>query len=356
VRPEPDVGHHIRMADYDYELPNELIAQVPLEDRAASRLLVLRRDTGTIEHTRFVALPEHLAPGDLLVFNDSRVIPARLRIRRHTGGAGELLLLQQERDGAWIALGRPAKRLHAGEDVIVEHARDSAGEAGSATILGRDEHGLIRVRLDPTVEDDLDAYGAVPLPPYITAELRDRERYQTVFSHERGSAAAPTAGLHFTDAMMDALRKHGVELAFVTLHVGLDTFRPVTEDYAEDHEIHTEWCSVPEETIAAIEACRARGGRVIAVGTTSARTLETCGQRIERGERGAFSGPTGIYITPGYRWTVVDGLFTNFHLPKSTLMLMVSALAGRDAIMRAYREAIGERYRFYSFGDAMLII
>ena len=347
---------HIRMADYDYDLPHELIAQVPLDDRGASRLLVLDRTSGAIEHTRFTTLPGHLEPGDLLVFNDSRVIPARLRIRRHTGGAGELLLLRQEPDGAWLALGRPAKRLHPGEEVAVLHASDSAGDDGSATILGRDEHGLIRVLLGQAVAGNLEAYGAVPLPPYITAELKDRERYQTVYSHERGSAAAPTAGLHFTDAMLDRLRQRGVDLAFVTLHVGLDTFRPVTEAWAEEHEIHTEWCSVPEETVDAIEACRARGGRVIAVGTTSARTLETYGQRFDRGERGAFSGPTGIYITPGYRWTMVDGLFTNFHLPKSTLMLMVSALAGRDAIMRAYREAIGERYRFYSFGDAMLIV
>ena len=353
---EGSAGRRIRMADYDYDLPHELIAQVPLDDRAASRLLVLDRASGAIAHTTFRALPEYLRSGDLLVFNDSRVIPARLRIRRHSGGAGELLLLRREPDDTWVALGRPAKRMHPGEDVTVLHASDSEGGEGRATILGRDEHGLVRVRLGREVADDLDAYGAVPLPPYITAELRDRERYQTVYSHERGSAAAPTAGLHFTDVMMERLRQRGIDLAFVTLHVGLDTFRPVTEAWAEDHEIHTEWCSVPDETVAAIAACRERGGRVVPVGTTSARTLETYGQRFEQGEQGAFVGPTGIYITPGYRWTMVDGLFTNFHLPKSTLMLMVSALAGRDAIMRAYREAIGERYRFFSFGDAMLII
>jgi S-adenosylmethionine:tRNA ribosyltransferase-isomerase len=347
---------HIRMADYDYELPQELIAQVPLEDRAASRLLVLDRASGRIQHSRFACLTDHLSPGDLLVFNDSRVIPARLRIRRQSGGAGELLLLRQERDGTWMALGRPAKRLHPGEHVVVEPASARVGGSGTAEILGRDAHGLIRVRLGPEVEGDLDAYGAVPLPPYITAELADRERYQTVYSHERGSAAAPTAGLHFTDGIMSRLRECGVGLAFVTLHVGLDTFRPVTEAFAEDHEIHTEWCSVPAETVEAIASCRGRGGRVIAVGTTSARTLETYGQRLADGEPGAFSGPTGIYITPGYRWTMVDGLFTNFHLPKSTLMLMVSALAGRETIMRAYRQAIAERYRFFSFGDAMLIV
>jgi S-adenosylmethionine:tRNA ribosyltransferase-isomerase len=345
------------MADYDYNLPRELIAQVPLEDRAASRLLVLDRNAGTITHSTFRKLPEHLAPGDLLVFNDSRVIPARLRIRRQTGGAGELLLLRRDdARGEWTALGRPARRLHADEEVIVERAADSTGDDGRATIIGRDDSGLMRVRLDARVESDLDAYGAVPLPPYITTQLRDRERYQTVYSHEQGSAAAPTAGLHFTDEMFDALHALGVETAFVTLHVGLDTFRPVTVNFAEEHDIHTEWCSVSEETIDAIDACKARGGRVIAVGTTSARTLETLGQHRLEGAAGAFSGPTGIFITPGYRWSVVDGLFTNFHLPKSTLMLMVSALAGRDLIMRAYREAITERYRFFSFGDAMLIV
>jgi S-adenosylmethionine:tRNA ribosyltransferase-isomerase len=357
VSQDPASQHQIRMADYDYDLPKELIAQVPLEDRTASRLLVLDRTSGAIEHTRFTELLEHLRPGDLLVFNDSRVIPARLRIHRQTGGAGELLLLREDAvTGTWLALGRPARRLHEGEAVVVERAADASGESGSATILGRDEHGLLRVRLGAEVAADLDSYGAVPLPPYITAELGDRERYQTVYSQELGSAAAPTAGLHFTDAVLNKLREHGIGTALVTLHVGLDTFRPVTVDYAEDHEIHTEWCAVPAETVAAIEACHERGGRVIAVGTTSARTLETFGQRAREGESGAFSGPTGIYITPGYDWTMVDGLFTNFHLPKSTLLLMVSALAGRDAIMRAYREAIDERYRFFSFGDAMLIL
>ncbi len=250
----------------------------------------------------------------------------------------------------------PLGRLHAGERVVVRRVEEDAGEPGHAEICGRDSAGLVRVRLDSEVERDLDAFGAVPLPPYITTELKDRERYQTVYSHERGSAAAPTAGLHFTDEFLETLGDQGVELAFVTLHVGLDTFRPVTAEYAEEHEIHSEWCSVPQATADAIAACKARGGRVIAVGTTSARTLETLGQQTESGHVGPFSGPTSIYITPGYEWTLVDGLFTNFHLPKSTLMLMVSALAGRDRIMRAYAEAVAERYRFYSFGDAMLIL
>jgi S-adenosylmethionine:tRNA ribosyltransferase-isomerase len=354
---DADSQHRIRMADYDYELPHELIAQVPLEDREASRLLVLQRGSGQIEHSSFTHLPQFLRRGDLLIFNDSRVIPARLHIRRQSGGAGELLLLRRdERTGVWTALGRPARRLRAGETVIVAADPDASVPDGSAVIVGRDSAGLVEVRLDDAVERDLDAYGGVPLPPYITAELPDRERYQTVYSHERGSAAAPTAGLHFTDSMLARLRDRGVDAAFVTLHVGLDTFRPVTVEYAERHEIHSEWCSVPEETVAAIDACKARGGRVIPVGTTSARTVETLGQRRAEGYTGAFSGPTNIYITPGYQWTIADGLFTNFHLPKSTLMLMVSALAGRDQIMRAYGEAIAERYRFFSFGDAMLIL
>ncbi|HYH11898.1 MAG TPA: tRNA preQ1(34) S-adenosylmethionine ribosyltransferase-isomerase QueA [Thermomicrobiales bacterium] len=349
--------HRILMSDYDYYLPEELIAQVPLEDRAASRLMVLNRQTGDIVHSMFRQLAEFLLPGDLLVFNDSRVIPARLRIMRKSGGAGELLLLQSDdATGEWKALGRPARRLRAGETVTVLPAEDGAIEASGATIAGRDESGLLRVCLDPEVESDLDAYGSVPLPPYITAELRDRERYQTVYSHDRGSAAAPTAGLHFTEETLAALRKAGVATAFVTLHVGLDTFRPVTAEYAEDHQIHTEWCSVSEEAIRAIRVCKARGGRVVAVGTTSARTIETLGRHLDVGDEDGFSGPTDIFITPGYEWKVVDGLFTNFHLPKSTLMLMVSALAGRDRIMRAYAEAIAERYRFFSFGDAMLII
>jgi S-adenosylmethionine:tRNA ribosyltransferase-isomerase len=356
VRDGTTATDRIRMADYDYDLPEELIAQVPLEDRSASRLLVLDRHTGDIDHTEFRNLPEYLRPGDLLVFNDSRVIPARLHIQRASGGRGELLLLRRDDDGVWSALGRPARRLHAGERVTVQRADGESDEPGSAEICGRDTAGLVMVRLSPDVEENLDAFGAVPLPPYITTELTDRERYQTVYSHERGSAAAPTAGLHFTEAMLGTLRERGIETAFVTLHVGLDTFRPVTAEYAEEHEIHSEWCSVSQAMTDAIAACRERSGRVIAVGTTSARTLETLGQQMKNGHDGAFSGPTNIYITPGYEWTLVDGLFTNFHLPKSTLMLMVSALAGRDRIMRAYAEAIAERYRFFSFGDAMVII
>lgn len=348
---------HIRMADYEYELPEELIAQVPLEDRTASRLLVLDCGADTVIHSRFSCLTEFLRVGDLLVFNDSRVIPARFRIRRETGGAGELLLLRRDDSTSlWTALARPAKRLRPGERIEILRPEGEEGPPGAGEIVRRDQSGLTRVRLGAEVERDLDAFGAVPLPPYITAELADRERYQTVYAQDPGSAAAPTAGLHFTDEMLRRLRESGVETAFVTLHVGLDTFRPVTVDYAEEHQIHSEWCSVPEETVQAIAATKARGGRVIPVGTTSARTLETFGERQAEGHAGVYSGPTSIFITPGYEWTLTDGLVTNFHVPKSTLMLMVSALAGRDRIMRAYREAIAERYRFFSFGDAMLII
>lgn len=343
------------MSDYDYELPEELIAQVPLEDRTGSRLLVLDRKSGKITHSRFSELGSFLHSGDLLVLNDSRVIPARLRIQRESGGSGELLLLRRDSGtGEWSALGRPARRLRPGERVKVLALQDA--KVGFATILDRDDRGLLHVRLDESLELNIDEYGSVPLPPYITTELNDQERYQTVYANQEGSAAAPTAGLHFTDDALSSLRLEGVGTAFVTLHVGLDTFRPVNAEFAEDHEIHSEWCSVSQDTVDAIFRCKQRGGRVIPVGTTSARTLETLGQAIRAGNRGTFAGPTSIFITPGYEWTLVDALFTNFHLPKSTLMLMVSALAGRDTIMRAYRDAVIQRYRFFSFGDAMLIV
>ncbi len=357
MTPERADENRLHMADFDYDLPEDLIAQVPLAERTASRLLVLNRATGSITHSHFTDLPNWIRPNDLLVFNDSRVIPARLRIRRESGGRGELLLLSRDQaSGSWVALGRPAKRLRQGETVVVEAGDWGESTDGSALILGRDDSGLIQVVLDQDVEQRLDDFGSVPLPPYITEELHDPERYQTVYGRDSGSAAAPTAGLHFSPAMLEQLRRAGVVERFVTLHVGLDTFRPVTADYADEHAIHTEWCSVSQDVIDAIAACKTAGGRVVAVGTTSARTLETYGQRAANGNADPYQGPTGIYITPGYRWTVVDAMITNFHLPRSTLMLMVSALAGRQAIMRAYREAIAERYRFFSFGDSMLII
>jgi S-adenosylmethionine:tRNA ribosyltransferase-isomerase len=344
------------MADYDYDLPHELIAQTPLKDRSASRLLVLSRETGSTRHARFAEIRSFLRSGDLLVLNDSRVIPARLGIRRESGGRGELLLLRRDADsGTWLALGKPARRLRPGERVHVLGHRDDV-PASSAEILAIEATGLIKVRLAPLVEVRLGDYGVVPLPPYITTSLEDQERYQTVFSGPEGSAAAPTAGLHFTTTMIDAMATSGIEVATVTLHVGLDTFRPVTVDHAEDHRIHAEWYSVTQQTVDAIARCRQRGGRVIAVGTTTARTLEAWASKSPVTLLEPHSGDTDIFITPGYRWLLVDGLVTNFHLPKSTLMLMVSALAGRESIMRAYREAIAERYRFFSFGDAMLIV
>lgn len=349
--------NRIPMSDYDYEFPEDLIAQTPLPDRAASRLLVLNRTTGQITHTAFREVGAFLNPGDLLVLNDSRVIPARLSVRRSTGGVGELLLLRRDsKTGEWIALGKPARRLRPGERVEVLPTEDDLLPAAFATIAKREEAGLVRVKLDETVESNLEAFGGVPLPPYITTALDDRERYQTVYARVEGSAAAPTAGLHFTPEVLGLIRDQGVGVASVTLHVGLDTFRPVTVDNAEDHRIHSELCSVPQETVDAIERCRNGGGRVIAIGTTSARTLETLGQAQCAGHRGPYMADTDIFITPGYTWTLVDGLLTNFHLPKSTLLLMVSALADRDRVMRAYREAIAERYRFFSFGDAMLIL
>lgn len=344
------------MSDYDYDLPDELIAQTPLADRSSSRLMVIDRKNGEIEHSAFGQLGACLRAGDLLVLNDSRVIPARLRIQRQSGGRGELLLLRSTGgDREWIALARPMRKLRPGEVVQVLPVQEGV-EAESATVLQKQDDTTVLVRLGPALDRDLTGYGRVPLPPYITAELHDPERYQTVYSEASGSAAAPTAGLHFTNELLLNLERNGVETAHVTLHVGLDTFRPVTEDMAEDHEIHSEWCSVSETTVNAIQRCRAQGGRVIAVGTTSARTLETLATRSAEDELKAFSGPTSIFITPGYQWKLVDAMVTNFHLPKSTLMLMVSSFASRELILRAYDEAIAERYRFFSFGDATLIL
>ena len=343
------------MDEYDYDLPPELIAQIPLAQRDASRLMTVDRATQTLGDHTFSELPELLRPGDLLVVNDSRVIPARLFTHKETGGHAELLLLRKEQDGRWLALARPVRKLKPGTTLEIE-ARTGAGTAeGRAVIDEIRQDGQVIVRLDDAVGEHLDRFGHAPLPPYIHERLTDEERYQTVYSAAPGSAAAPTAGLHFTDAILRRLADRGVQRASVTLHVGLDTFRPVTEDFAEEHKIHSEWCTVSDEVVTRVQETRARGGRVVAVGTTAARTLETLGRRLRAGERGGFSADTDIYITPGYAWTVVDALITNFHLPRSTLLLMISSFAGRELTMRAYRHAIEERYRFYSFGDAMLI-
>jgi S-adenosylmethionine:tRNA ribosyltransferase-isomerase len=343
------------MDDFDYELPPELIAQEPLAERADSRLMVLDKTTGAVEHRAFVELSELLRAGDLLVVNDSRVIPARLLGHRASGAQVEVLVLRPEAGGGWRALAHPTKRLNIGERLFIP-ARDGYDHASASLVL-REKlgDGQVIVDLDDELSAHLEGYGRVPLPPYITHRLEDDERYQTVYAAHKGSAAAPTAGLHFTPAIFDRLRDRGVNVAEVTLHVGLDTFRPVKEEFADEHQIHSEWCSVSESTLTQIQAAREWGGRVVAVGTTAARTLETLGKRIASGQHGAFDAFTDIYITPGYSWQVVDAMVTNFHLPKSTLMLMISALAGREHVLAAYRQAIKERYRFFSFGDAMLI-
>ncbi len=343
----------LAIADFDYDLPPDRIAQEPLADRAASKLMLLNRTSGEVEHRVFRDLPEYLQSGDLLVVNDSRVIPARIKGFRPTGGAVEFLLLRPDTDGLWLALAKPVKRIQVGESIEVPSR--SGGASAHIVLREKRSEGQVLVELDSELQEHMEVFGHVPLPPYITHQLEDDSRYQTVYANQAGSAAAPTAGLHFTDEIIAQVRAKGVDFASVTLHVGLDTFRPVSAQYAEDHEIHSEWCSVSPETWNLIEATRARGGRVIAVGTTSARTLETLGNRVAEGKPGPFDAFTRIYITPGYEWQMVDALVTNFHLPKSTLLLMISSFAGKDNVMSAYQEAIENDYRFFSFGDAMFI-
>jgi S-adenosylmethionine:tRNA ribosyltransferase-isomerase len=350
------------IADFDYALPPELIAQTPAEPRDAARLLVVPRHGGPFEHVEFARLGEFLRAGDLLVLNRTRVLPARLRGRRvdAAGGRAELLLLRAEADGVWEALVRPARRLRPGTPLVF-----GAGEL-RATVLGRTPAGTARVAFSPPhVEPLLARLGDVPLPPYIRAWVGDPERYQTVYAADPGSAAAPTAGLHFTPALLATLESLGVSLAYVTLHIGLDTFRPVHEEDARAHQIHREYCEVSADVCAAVQQARARGGRVLAVGTTSVRALETAARHAltdlgaapdEAPPLAPFHGWTDLYVTPGYHFRAIDGLITNFHLPRSTLLLLVSALVGRERLLAAYAEAIRRRYRFYSFGDAMLIL
>lgn len=348
-----DNARKLAVSEFDYELPQDRIAQAPLADRAASKLMLLNRENGAVEHRVFRDLPEFLQPGDLLVANDSRVLPARINGFRQTGGAVELLLLRPDATGHWLALAKPVRRLQIGEEINVPSR--TGGPVAHIVLREKRSEGQVLVELDSQLQDHLESFGHVPLPPYITHQLDDESRYQTVYANQSGSAAAPTAGLHFTNEVIEQIREKGAEFASVTLHVGLDTFRPVSTEFAEDHEIHSEWCSVPPDAWQKIQATRERGGRVIAVGTTSARTLETLGNRVADGEPGPFDGFTRIYITPGYQWTMVDALITNFHLPKSTLLLMISSFAGKDNVMSAYQEAIEHEYRFFSFGDAMLI-
>ncbi|MCE9646147.1 MAG: tRNA preQ1(34) S-adenosylmethionine ribosyltransferase-isomerase QueA [Chloroflexi bacterium] len=340
----------MKTSDFDYHLPESSIAQTPAEPRDSSRLLVLHRDSGALEHKIFRNIIDHLRPGDLLVVNRTRVIPARIFAKKDTGGQVELLLLRQRDELTWEAL-VGGKGLRVGRKMRVENGP----EAEIAEILEGSER---LIKFSEPIEPYFSKVGNVPLPPYIHEKLGDPERYQTVYSRDAGSAAAPTAGLHFTSELLDELKSKGVKIAYVTLHVGLDTFAPVTEEDPEEHKIHTEWCELPQETADLIHETKNSRGRVVAVGTTSVRTLESAASQssINRQSKiGAFRGPTSIYILPGYQFKVVDAMITNFHLPKSTLIMLVSAFAGRERILQTYETAIKEGYRFYSFGDAMLI-
>jgi S-adenosylmethionine:tRNA ribosyltransferase-isomerase len=353
----------MRTSDFDYDLPPELIAQTPVEPRDASRLLVVNRASGELAHRHFRDIGEYLRPGDLLVANRSRVIPARLAGHKaDSGGAVEALLLARRPDLGpeyWEALVRPGRRIREGQELRFERAAANGQTlALSAVVVARTEAGGRILRfLPPASGEPIDAVlaqlGSMPLPPYIHAPLENPERYQTVYSREPGSAAAPTAGLHFTPELLARLKEQGVEIAYVLLHVGLDTFRPVEEENPSDHKMHSEAFEVDAEAAEQINAARARGGRVIAVGTTSVRVLESL---PDAPGVAPCQGRTSLFITPGYQFRLVDALITNFHLPRSSLMMLVSAFAGYDLIRRAYAEAIARRYRFFSFGDAMLII
>lgn len=338
-------------ADFDFHLPEELIAQTPLEKRDASRLLIVNHKTGQMEDTHFDAIIDQLHPGDALVMNDTRVLPARLHGEKpETGGHVELLLLKNTEGDDWKVLAKPAKRLKVGAQISFGDGRLTA------TILEELEHGgrIVRFHYQGIFLEVLESLGEMPLPPYIHEKLKDRERYQTVYAKENGSAAAPTAGLHFTKELLAKIEAKGVKLVYLTLHVGLGTFRPVSVDNVDEHEMHSEFYTLSEEAAETLRQVKASGKRVIAVGTTSIRTLETIGSKFN-GEIKADSGWTNIFIKPGYDWKVVDAFSTNFHLPKSTLVMLVSAFAGRELVLSAYQHAIDEKYRFFSFGDAMFI-
>ena len=339
----------MKKSDFYFDLPEELIAQTPLERRDASRLLVLNKKTGELEHRHFYDLPEYLHEGDCLVMNDSRVLPARLLGCRSSGGSVELVLLRDLGEGKWECLSRPGRKTKPGTELSF-----GDGEL-TATVLAVTEGGnrIVQFHYEGIFLEVLERLGKMPLPPYIKAELNDAERYQTVYSREVGSAAAPTAGLHFTQELLQKLADKGVRLCYVTLHVGLGTFRPVKEEEIEDHPMHAEFCMISEETARIVNETKKNGGRVIAVGTTSCRTLESFASAD--GALSPSSGWTDIFIYPGYRFKCIDALITNFHLPESTLIMLVSALAGRETILHAYETAVKERYRFFSFGDAMLI-
>ena len=336
----------MKTSDFDYNLPESSIAQTPVEPRDSSRLLVLHRDTGEIEHRTFRDIGDYLRAGDLLVLNQTRVIPARIYARKETGGRVELLLLRRRDHLTWEAL-VGGKGLRIGNLIKVE-------DGPAAEIIELLDGSERLIRFSEPIEPYFSKVGNVPLPPYIHEKLSDPERYQTVYAREPGSAAAPTAGLHFTPHLLKELQSKGIKTAYVTLHVGLDTFAPVTEDDPQEHKIHTEWCELPQPTADLINQTKQAGGRVIAVGTTSVRTLESAANF--QSHISSFSGPTALYILPGYEFKIVDAMITNFHLPRSTLLMLVSAFGGREMILQTYQTAIQKGYRFYSFGDAMLIL
>ncbi len=340
----------MRTDDFDYDLPEHFIAQAPVEPRDSARLMVLERQSGRITHATFREIGRFLRPGDLLVANRTRVIPARLFARKaNTGGKAEILLLRREAPGVWQAMVR-GRGMKTGRQLVL----DDGLQAEIVAVL---EGPLRRIRFSRPLDDSLARIGHIPLPPYIHRPLENPERYQTIFAQEAGSAAAPTAGLHFTTRLLRELKAAGIAFATVTLHVGLDTFAPVKEDDPRQHKIHTEWCHVPPETAALINQTRAHGGRIVAVGTTTVRTLETAARHARPGESiSPWMGDTDLFILPGFQFQIVDALVTNFHLPRSTLLMLVSAFAGREQILHAYEVAKAQGYRFFSFGDAMLIL
>lgn len=337
-------------SDFDYDLPKEFIAQRPVDPRDSSRLLVYHHESERIEHRIFHEIIDYLSPEDVLVINETRVIPARLKARKiPTGGSVEVLLLRQTHPQTWIAL-VGGKRVHTGQSLQIMNGP-------KAQVL--EDLGETRriIHFDEPIIEQLDAIGEMPVPPYIHIPLQSPDEYQTVFAEIPGSAAAPTAGLHFTPALLEAIRLQGTQIVKVVLHVGLDTFAPVTSKYPKDHAIHTEWCQVTPKAASIINQTHKLGGRVIAVGTTTVRTLETAAQFAENHERiGAFEGETELFILPGYRFQAIDAMVTNFHLPRSSLLMMVSALTGREKILEIYQQAMEMNYRFYSFGDAMFIL
>jgi len=340
----------MKTSDFNYDLPEELIAQFPIKDRSSSRLMVVDKKTGEIEHKVFKDIIDYLEEGDCLVLNDTRVIPARLiGSKVETGGKIEFLLLKRNEDDTWETLVKPGKRAKIGSKFSFGDGKLIAEVVG----MGDDGARIVKFEYEGIFEEVLDELGNMPLPPYITEKLEDRERYQTVYSKHNGSAAAPTAGLHFTDDLLKQIRDKGVEEAFVTLHVGLGTFRPVKVDDVLEHKMHSEYYMVSQEAADKINRAKENGKRVICVGTTSCRTIESAADN--NGVLKATSGWTDIFIYPGYKWKVIDNLITNFHLPESTLIMLVSSLAGKEHVLNAYNEAVKERYRFFSFGDAMFI-